>query len=141
MTAAAFLCADRARGEEPLRPARWRPAHRSLQPEASGVRYSLRIIATIRIGDERKAPIGPHIQVQNRSERRTARLLISIRRPMIVGVMYWPSANTTSMNRPAGTRPEPRFGADTTPTTIRTTIIKNGPTIGMKLSVAAKAPK
>ena len=55
--------------------------------QGSGVRCSLTISPTIKIGVDRNAPIGPHIQIQNNRDRTTARLLISSRRPMIVGVM------------------------------------------------------
>src|SRR5208283_3647805 len=112
-----------------------------LQLDPFGRKCSFRISPTIRSGEERNAPIGPHIQVQKRRDRMTARLLISSLRPMIVGVMNWPSRNTTIMKSPAGRRPAPRLGAVTIPTSASTTIIRIGPTIGMKLRVAASAPK
>src|SRR5208283_5500904 len=112
-----------------------------LQLDPFGRKCSFRISPTIRIGEDRNAPIGPHIQVQNSSDRMTARLLISSLRPMIVGVMNWPSANTISMKNAAGRIPAPRLGAVPIPASPSTTTIRIGPTIGMKLSVAASAPK
>jgi hypothetical protein len=48
-----------------------------VQRSSSSYRRCLRISATIRIGDERNAPIGPQSQVQKASDSRTARALSS----------------------------------------------------------------
>jgi hypothetical protein len=57
-------------------------SHRS----SSTYRRCFRMSATIKIGDDRNAPIGPQSQVQNASESRTASALSSRWRPMIIGV-------------------------------------------------------
>src|ERR1044072_3827896 len=48
--------------------------------------------STIKIGTARKAPIGPHNQVQNTSDRNTVSGLSVRRRPMMLGVMKCPSS-------------------------------------------------
>src|SRR6267378_5713610 len=54
-------------------------------------RCSLRMRATIKSGEDRKPPIGPHSHVQNANATNTASAFSSSRRPMMVGVIKWPS--------------------------------------------------
>src|SRR5882724_12551562 len=59
--------------------------------ELTGIKCSFTINPTIKSGDDRKAPIGPHSQVQNASARNTASAFSDSLRPTIVGVTKWPS--------------------------------------------------
>ena len=115
---------------------RWRESGGASQ---SRVRC-LRISATIRIGDDRKAPIGPHSQAQKASDSSTARLLSSSWRPTIAGVTNWPSTTAVSANPAAGMTPLTRSGRATTPTSKRMQKLAIGPRIGMKFRAAASAP-
>ena len=62
---------------------------------SGGIRCSFRISATISSGEERNPPIGPHSQVQKASASSTASALSDSLRPMMVGVMKWPSTRPT----------------------------------------------
>ena len=55
--------------------------------ESSGRRCSLRMRATIKSGDDRKPPIGPHSHVQNASAMNTASAFSSSLRPMMVAIL------------------------------------------------------
>src|SRR5271166_6373275 len=84
----------------------WQRAVQGLiQCSSSTYRRSFRISATIKMGDERTAPIGPHSHVQNAKERSTASALSSSWRPMIVGVTNCPSTTISSAKPAAGSSP------------------------------------
>ena len=107
--------------------------------EDVGIRCSLMISATIRSGDDRKPPIGPHSQVQNASPINTASALRASRRPMMVGVTKWPSMNAMPTSASGAITPAPMVGNAMMPTAASTRNIATGPMIGMKFNVAASA--
>ena len=107
--------------------------------ESPGIRWSLRMSATIKSGDDRKPPIGPHSQVQKASAINTASALSSSRRPMMVGVTKCPSRKVTPTKASGAIRPAPSVGSDHADHR-RITNIATGPIIGKKFSVAASAP-
>ena len=63
-----------------------------------GTRWPSTTNETISSGTARKAPIGPHSQVQNTSARNTRNGLIVSRRPTMLGVMKWPSTVAIATN-------------------------------------------
>src|SRR5271170_3090075 len=129
------------------RPLDWlgdkRPGHREVphaKPRACAIydiwdevdddKWSLRISATISSGDERNPPIGPHSQVQNASEMKTASALSSSLRPIMVGVMKWPSRKVSPTNASGAIKAAPMVENATCPISIRIANIATGPIMG-----------
>src|ERR1051326_1466836 len=79
-------------------------------------------------GEARKAPIGPHIQVQNASASTTMSGLSVMRRPTMAGVMKWPSSVVSAIKPHGAISAWPSEGKLTRPTANSTSTTTAGPT-------------
>src|SRR5712671_1947828 len=81
----------------------------------------------IRNGTDRKAPTGPHSQVQNARLRNTASGFNVRRRPTMLGVTKWPSIVVSPTNSNGATAAWAIDGKPTKPTANRISTTKAGP--------------